>query len=174
MKRSTPKKKIIIICCIVLSLAVLLNVVVLCYDVFNHRSGVVTKISAKTAGLDKIELRINYVFPIGGYSVREVPVNEGEYASDGMIDYDGSLGKYRIMVEFGDMELSTALLMRLQINNILKISPLKLQMKIACPSDHGFVLYIGSDSPIHVDPVKGGEFDPLADTIVIPITLNDA
>lgn len=172
MKRSTKKKKILLWCGILLATAILFNITILCYDVFSHSGGVVTKISAKATGNSTITLKLNYALPSGGYSVRNVSPSEGEYTGDGMIDYGGSLGKYRVIIEFGDAEPSAALSKKLAPDQALKTSSANLQIKIAHPSDHGFVLYIGSDTPISVEPIENGHLKSTFGVIKIPIKLN--
>ena len=135
--------------------------------------GAVTHISAKKKSNSEMELEIAYTWPTGGYSVRNVPEDEGEYVGDGMKDYDGSLGKYRIIIKFGDIEPSMALALQLSINEIIKESPVTLRARIAHPSDHGFVLYIGSDTPISVETVNRGKLKPYGGTIKIPITIEN-
>jgi len=165
-------KKIWIACVICVVVALLLNVGALGYEAFNSGGGVVTRISAKSKGNDEILLKLTYAFPTGGYSVRTVPEDEGEYIGDGMIDYDGSLGKYRIMVKFGDAEPSMRHSLRLLNETTLLHVPVKLKASVAHPSDHGFVLYIGSDTPISVEAVERGELNSIGGTVQIPIYLN--
>ena len=70
-------------------------------SVLQYNTGVATKITAKASDEDNLELKITYFLPMGGYSFREVAEDEGEYCGDGIKDYDGSLGKHRIIIEFG-------------------------------------------------------------------------
>ena len=48
-----------------------------------------------------------------------------------------------------------------------------LRMQIACPSDHGFVLYVGFDRPVSIEPVKFGELNADGGTLRIPIHFVD-
>lgn len=138
-------------------------------EIFQYNTGVVTKISAKTSN-DNIELKIAYFLPMGGYSVREVAENEGEYSGDGLMDYDGSLGKHRIIIKWGDIEPHESL-----PDGIFEIknSVVSLNAKIVHPSDHGFFLYIGSDSPIYVEESNDDDLKGLFGTIKIPIVVGD-
>ncbi len=131
-------------------------------------------IYAKRADSDTIELNIKYPFgSYGGYSVRYVPEDEGEYIGDGMVDYDGSLGKYRIMIKFGDIEPSEELYDYItEENGEIKNAPIKMRIKIAHPSDHGFVLYVGFDEKIYIDPVEYTKLNELGGTIKIKIKTN--
>ena len=116
-------KKLFIICAIVLSVAIVLNGIASVVDSFLLGNGTVTSISVRRKGSDEIVIKIDYILATGGYSVREVPLDEGEYIGDGMIDYDGSLGKYRIIVDFGDISLSTRNSLKFRISdNTLKLS----------------------------------------------------
>ncbi len=166
----TSKRKLIVICCIVLAV-VLFAVFVI--DLLQYNTGVVTKITAATRNNEKLELQMTYFLPMGGYSVREVPEDEGEYIGDGMIDYDGSLGQYRILIEFGDVEPHAIFVRSMFRDGIYELNraDVSLRMKIAHPSDHGFVLYIGSDTPIHIEDTKGNKLDSLFGMIKIPIII---
>ena len=174
-----PSKKIkwlMILCSIALVIVLSVSVVFQHYHIFTGDIGIVTDISTKKINKDTVELRIRYQFPSGGYSVREVPEDEGEYIGDGMVDYDGSLGKYRILVKFGDLGLSTALTKKFVAGETvtLKNDPIKLRAKVAYPSaDHGFVLYIGSDQPIRVEPVENGTLKAFGGTIKLSIPVGN-
>lgn len=177
-KRIGKKKWLIIIGCVVLALVLLVtlpvSVVFNHYDVFREELSLVNGISVRTVDKNNLELRIKYQFATGGYSVRLVPEDEGEYTGDGMGDYDGSLGKYRMIVDFGDISKSTALNLKFAICKrvILKNYPVKILAKVASPSDHGFVLYLGFDQPISVEAVEG-KLDTLGGTLIIPIELEN-
>ena len=168
-------KKLIVVCSIVLALAIVICSVVFVFDIFKYNTGVVRNISVKTKGADEVELKMTYFLPMGGYSVREVPLDEGEYISDGMIDYNGDLGKYRIIVKFGDMSPHTSFIKRMSEDGIFEInhSTVSFKAKIACPSDHGFVLYIGSDTPISVENMSDNELNSFCGTIRIPIRVGN-
>ena len=173
--KSRKIKWLIILCSIALIIALLVSVVFNHYNIFTGDISIVTGISTKMINKDTVELRIKYQYPCGGYSVRVVPEDEGEYIGDGMIDYDGSLGKYRMMVNFGDVELSTALALKFAASETVRIknTPVKINAKVASPSDHGFVLYIGSDNPISVEPVEHGTLNALGGTIKISIAVGN-
>ena len=112
---------------------------------------------------------------MGGYSVREVAEEEGEYCGDGIKDYNGSIGKYRIIIEFGDVEPHKSFAKRENKDGIFEIknSVGSLKAKIVHPSDHGFVLYVGSDDPICVESSKVNNLNGLYGTINIPIGVSD-
>ena len=174
MRRVGQTKKILIFGIAFIVVGLLLNVGLLGYDLFfRGGGGVVTGLSFRATGDDGILMKITYCFPTGRYSVRTVPEDEGEFIGDGMIDYDGSLGKYRIMVDFGDVEPSTLLAWRLLINETVHRSSVRLKVSVAHPSDHGFVLYICSDVPIWVEETGWSDLNPLCGTLRIPIKLNE-
>jgi hypothetical protein len=168
-------KRLIVICSIVLAVAIVIGAGAFVLDIFRYNTGVVRNISVKTKGTDEVELKMTYFLSMGGYSVREVPLDEGEYISDGMIDYNGGLGKYRIMVEFGDMSPHTSFIKRMSEDGIFEINhaTVSFKAKIACPSDHGFVLYIGSDTPISVENISDNELNSFRGTIRIPIRVGN-
>ena len=173
--KSKKKQRLIILCSIIVVIALLVSAIFSRYNIFTGDVGVVTGISTKMINKDAVELSIRYQYPCGGYSVRIVPEDEGEYISDGIIDYDGSLGKYRMMVEFGDVELSTTLVLKFVAGETVRIKnqPVKIRAKVAYPSDHGFVLYLGFDQPISLESLDAGELYSLGGTIKIPIIIED-
>ena len=157
----------------VLALAILISAV--CFFVYmseNYRLGVVTKFSVKQKAADTMEFRIQYLLPSGGYSVRVVSEEEGEYVGDGMIDYDGAIGKYRILVQFGDVDLAKSFANKMDENGVIVLSE-DIRASVATPADHGFVLYIGSDKPISVEFLENGKLNSLGGTIKIPITIEN-
>ena len=101
----TKKKALLIGVGLVLMVAIIVSISIVPYAL-KYNQGVVTKISLNQKNEDTMVLRITYLLPSGAYSIRTVPEDEAEYVGDGMIDYDGSLGKYRIMVNFGEVELA--------------------------------------------------------------------
>ena len=158
------------ILCIALVFAVLIAMkgFVSCYS-----HGAVTGVTASRQGDKKIELRISYVLPTGGYSVRMAEQGEGKYTGDGMIPYDGSLGAHRIFISFGEVAPSAGLLMRKDLNGIIHLSN-GLRACIASPSDHGFVLTVGSDEPISVEEIRNGELNAVGGTLRITVKLAEA
>ncbi len=168
---NAKRNKIIITFCIALSVILIVGSLIFLDAIFQYKTGVMTKITAKTQSQGEINLKINYFFPMGGYSVREVSENEREYIGDGMIDYDGSLGKHRIMINFGDIKPHDSFKKNMAEDGIFEIenSTVTLKAKLVFPSDKGFVLYIGSDTPIRVEDIKGEELKGLFGTISIPI-----
>lgn len=167
----TKKKALLIGVGLVLMVAIIASISIVPYAL-KYNQGVVTRISLNQKNEDTMVLRITYLLPSGAYSIRTVPEDEGEYVGDGMIDYDGSLGKYRIMVNFGDVELAESFVKKMDENGVFLLAD-GVHAKTACPSDHGFVLYIGSDKPISVEPVEHGTMNALGGTIKIAISVGD-
>lgn len=131
----------------------------------------IKSISAENISADGAELKIKYSRAEGAYSVRTVAEDEGEYCGDGIKDYDGLLGKYRILIEFGDAEPSSVLAERYPAGEMVELanSGMILRLKRVHPSDSGFVLYIGSDTPIIADTVEDAELSPFGGTVKIKI-----
>ena len=193
MKEKSNKKRIgfkkwIVVCCVLLAVCLAVGQVVFIADICaNYPGGVIRKVTVTTQNRNELKLNIKYFVGCGGYSVREVPFDEGEYVGDGMIDYDGSLGKYRIIVKFGELSPHLGLMAKcLFVDNIpgtsdarrndafvLKNARVSLRARFACPSDSGIVLYIGSDTPIHVETVRIKNVD-FSGTIRIPIFVGEA
>ena len=165
----TKKKALLIGVGLVLMVAIIASISIVPYAL-KYNQGVVTRISLNQKNEDTMVLRITYLLPSGAYSIRTALEDEGEYIGDGMIDYDGAIGKYRIMVEFGDLELADSFAKKKDENGIFVLAD-GVHAKTACPSDHGFVLYIGSDKPISVEPVENGTLNALGGTIKISISV---
>lgn len=170
--KSIKKKKICILISIVLVVAIIVTAVWLVSYITKYEPSTVTHISIKQRSTDVMELRIRCSFPTGGYSARVVPEDEGEYCGDGMKNYDGALGKYRIMIDFGDVELSDSFVEKMDENGAIKITE-DIRARVAWPSDHGFVLYIGSDKPISVESMENGKLNSFGGIIRIPITVGN-
>lgn len=171
-RQSIKKKNIYILISIVLVVAIVVTAVWFVSYITKYEPGTVTHISIKQRSTDVMELRIRYSFPTGGYSARVVPEDEGEYCGDGMSNYDGALGKYRIMIDFGDVELPDSFVEKIDENGVIKITE-DIRARVASPSDHGFVLYIGSDDPISIESVTNGKLNFFGGTIIIPITVEN-
>lgn len=163
------KKKAVVLVSIILSLLIILGLVI--GSVINN-AGKITKISFEEKNADTAELSINYSFGVGGYSVSAVSETEGEFTGDGMTDYDGSLGEYRILIEFGDVSLGDSFKGRVDENVIMELSD-NVFAKVAHPSGHGFALYVGFDKPISIEAQKGVKLNSLGGTIKIPITFKN-
>lgn len=134
----------------------------------------VQSVSVKRISRDKIELRIKYSYCYSKYGVELVSEDEGEYIGDGVIDYDGSIGKNRILVTFGDDDPTKALTLRYPMGEAVKLTsfPIKIQIKrTPYPSDHGFVLYFGTDADIRIEEVSGAELSEEGGIIRIPIQI---
>ena len=156
---------------VIIIFAVLLAIMVV--DLLQYGNGVIPTITVAKKSDDALELQMTYVLPAGGYSVYNVAADEVEHTSNGSVDYDGSLGQYRIMIQFGDTEPHLFFVKGLFKNEIyeLKKGDVTLKMRIAHPDDHGFVLYIGSDSPIHIEEIESTKLDGILGMIKIPIEI---
>ena len=127
---------------------------------------------------DTANIKIRYsLSSYGRYSVEMMDENEGEFIGDGLIDYDGALGKYRVKVTFGDTELSIPYAMKLLDKHEggfieLKNSPIKVKMRFGSAGDHGVTMYFGFDVPISVEETSG-ELNELGGTVKIPIKISE-
>ena len=155
--------------------AILTSIIVaVCFltDPVDSKNIGVKSVSAKSTGHDTIELKIKYsMYSYGKYYVRSVPEDEDEQGSNGNVDYDGALGKYRIMIGFGDTGTSDELAQNLLKEDVIELdnTKIKIRTKLTKPSDHGFVLYLGFDIPVSVDNIESGKLSQLGGTITIPI-----
>ena len=165
------KKRIAILLVLVIALSGLVVNFVAYISYYNL--GVVTQILIKDKNDNAAQLQIKYLFASGGYSVRSVPMDEGEYTGDGMKDYDGALGKYRILIKFGDVALGDSFYNKRDENGIIQLTK-DMRARVAMPSDHGFVLYVGCDKPISVEAKEGINLNAFCGTIKIPITIQNS
>lgn len=123
-----------------------------------------------------LELPYNYLW--GRWAVSMVPEDAGEDTSNGNIPYDGSLGKYRLLVSFGDSGLTDRFMGKFTAGQTLTLDNVpasfggSLRTKIWTPQDHGFVIYIGSDVPFTVKE-QSGSGEHFYGRITIPITSLD-
>lgn len=130
--------------------------------------------SVKQKGKDTIQIELDYFIPQGqGYSVETVSTYEGEYFGDGCKDYDGSMGKYRIWIHFGDAEPTGELKKRISWREAVKVNfaPAEMKVKMACPDDHGFGIYIGFDQPVVIEDAGSGKLNPLGGTLKLKVKL---
>lgn len=134
----------------------------------------VQRVSVRRISRDQLEIRIKYSSCYSGYGVRLVTEDEGECIGDGVIDYDGSIGKNRILLTFGDDPPAKALALRYPMGEVVKLtnSPIKILVKrTPYPSDHGFVLYFGTDADIQIEEVSGARLSERGGVIRIPIRI---
>lgn len=117
---------------------------------------------------ETVMLIFNYTMLSGSYSVKTVPRSAGEYTGDGEIPYDGALGEYRVMIEFSDTGYTDDFAKKFPVGQMCRLRNVsdsflgEVKVKVVHPSDHGFVIYVGSDVPfaveekiVQVDDVKG-------------------
>lgn len=134
----------------------------------------VRRLSVRSHG-DTVELRLHYFAPTGGYSVFALDEDAGEYVSDGERPYDGSLGRYRIVIRLGDTERAPAFMTAFPFGEAVELrgTPVPMKARIACPDDHGFWLYIGCDSPMAVSEVEYEPLDSIGGVLSVPIVLSE-
>lgn len=129
-----------------------------------------------TGGHITLELPYNYLW--GKWAVSMVPEDADEYTSNGSVPYDGSLGKYRLMISVGDCSLTEAFLERVPVGQTVMLSNVpeafggSLHAKVWTPSDHGFTIYIGSNIPFTIKE-QSGSGEHIYGRITIPITSLD-
>ena len=123
---------------------------------------------------DSGKLTLGYYYLSGGYSVEMLSFDAWEYCGDGMIPYDGALGAYRMMVTFGDTDPTDSLRALFPAGQVVTLkhdSELlgTVKAKLVYPSDHGFVLYVGSDTPFTVTPKSEQNMDHLLGNLKIQL-----
>jgi len=126
----------------------------------------------------KTYLELPYTYAHGGFSVRPLPLDAPEYIGDGEVPYDGALGKYRIMITFGDSDM-TASFSKKFANDIYVLKNTSTEFgvfkaRVRGPSDHGFVIYVGSDTPFTIlEKDYGMGEEKFFGNLRIPITSAD-
>jgi hypothetical protein len=80
------------------------------------------------------------------------------------------MGAYRFLITFGDTDLSDALTDAFPVGEAVPMegASVHVWIKRVHPSDHGFALYVGSDTPLHMEE-GGGGLHPVGGTIRLPI-----
>ena len=127
------------------------------------------------SGKESVDILLHYNNLFGGYSVQMVPFDAEEYGADSMIPYDGALGKYRVMISFGDTNPSASLLEKFQSDRIYELEDVptnfggSLKARITQPQGHGFVLYIGSDVPFTAEEESKRGLDKLFGYVTVTI-----
>lgn len=134
----------------------------------------VYRISVSKAGFDGIKIKLKYSNPTGRYSVVPVDVTEGEYCGDGIKDYDGSLGRYRILIKFGDTDPTGELAEKYPAGEAVELTGVseKIMIKRVHPQDHGFYLYIGFERPVSIESVDSAQLTGRSGTVTIPISFD--
>ena len=134
----------------------------------------VQRVSVKRINDEIIELQIKHHLCYGRYGVELQSLQDPMYVPDGAVQYDGSLGKNRILVTFGDDDPAVSLVRQFSFGEVveLKNAPIRILGKLTNPgSDHGFALYFGMDEDIQIEEVSGAELDEQGGIIRIPIRI---
>ena len=134
----------------------------------------VQRVSVKRINDELIELQIKHSLCYGRYGVELQSPQDPMYVPDGAVQYDGSLGKNRILVTFGDDDPAVSLVRQFSFGEVveLKNAPVRILGKLTNPgSDHGFALYFGMDEDIQIEEVSGAELDEQGGIIRIPIRI---
>ena len=134
----------------------------------------VQRVSVKRINDELIELQIKHSLCYGRYGVELQSPQDPMYVPDGAVQYDGSLGKNRILVTFGDDDPAVSLVRQFSFGQVveLKNAPIRILGKLTNPgSDHGFALYFGMDEDIQIEEVSGAELDEQGGIIRIPIRI---
>lgn len=161
----------------ILIVAIVISIVAaVCFltDPIDRQNAGIRDISVRGNGKQSVDVLLDYSNLWGGYSVEMVPFDAQEYGADGMIPYDGALGKYRVMITFGDTNPAESLTEKFRNGQIYELEVPEhfggsLKARIAHPQGHGFVLYIGSDVPFTVEAESKRGLDKLFGQVKIEI-----
>lgn len=145
------KKRILVIS---LALFSLLAITTITIFALNIDSGV-KEIGIKNSVNDSYTVFVKWS-DISGYSVATVDENEKMYRGERLVEYDGDIGKYRIKIMLSDADLSQKLLSKYSKWEAYDVEGTdgKLRFKIWPNSDHGVIIYIGSDTPMEIKTVN--------------------
>lgn len=162
----------------VIVIAVILCVTVaVCFltDPILEKDWGVENIRITTSWKGVIQLRLDYNHIWGGKAVSLLAEDEPEYTADGSVPYDGALGRYRIMISFGDADRTAAFRDKFPVGQVCELENApevfggSIKVKVVCPADHGFVIYAGSDIPFTVEE-ESSTGEVLFGTWIIPLT----
>ena len=132
-------------------------------------------------------LNLPYTYLWGSWHAEMLPENAPEQSSNGEVPYTGDLGKYRMKLQFGDTDLTGQFLERFPVGRVvtLELPPrmplsgshlvtpaqmagLTLYIKVTIPEDHGFVIYVGSNTPFTVNEYSDSG-ERLFGTLTVPL-----
>lgn len=85
------------------------------------------------------------------YSVKLLPIDAPDMTCNGDVKYDGSMGKYRMRVAIGDVDITQKLRQTYGLDQVHEISTVNgatLKMKVVIPDDAMVFVYVGSDKPL--------------------------
>lgn len=134
----------------------------------------IRRVSVKQISDEEFELRIKYAYCYSGFHVQQLTERDMQYVPDGAVPYDGSLGKNRILVSFGDDEPTASLARQLKFGEVveLKGSPIRILAKAVTPGDHGFAIYFGMDENIQLGEIPQIRFhEQKSGVIRIPVRI---
>lgn len=101
------------------------------------------------------QLELDYRFLLEGEDyfhgwIRKMGPEEGELGPDGMGEYDGALGQYRMMIPFKTTPASYAFRQKYKAGQVYTLDALErysqpLKFKVVYPPDYSVVIYVGSE-----------------------------
>lgn len=114
----------------------------------------IQNIAVKHSDADTIVLQINYI-DVPRFSVRVLDESDEWYSPEFLVPYDGSLGKYCVQIIFHDTAICAKFTEKYSLNEIHDLAGVSsvfghsVKIRAVSTPDHGFVIYVGSDAPIH-------------------------
>lgn len=161
---------------IILTAIVICLAVVICFltDPIDMENIGIKSIAIEKADTNTFDLKLKYSFPSGSYSIENVQKDEGEYCGDGLVEYDGALGNYRILIKFGDTELSKELREKYPAGEVVELenAPIKTRIKCVYSQDHGVYIYVGFDELVDVNEIDNKKLNLFGGTVNIPIRID--
>ncbi len=111
-----------------------------------------------TSGIDHISITDNSIsmqyINVKKYEVKMLSSEDKEIFGDTKVEYNGELGEYRIQITFFDAKPASDFLKKYKVGSVYEVDGYNdvynLKFKWCYNSDHGFVLYFGSDKPLNV------------------------
>ena len=87
------------------------------------------------------------------YSVKELTADDPDFTCNSSLEYDGSMGKYRILISISDIKLTEEFREKYDLDTVYDLvttSDAMIKMKVVCHSTHSVYVVIGSDTPLSV------------------------
>ena len=96
---------------------------------------------------------IEYAGDQYNYSVKKLTEEDPDYTCNSSPEYDGSMGKYRILISISDIEATAKFREKYDFDKVYNLATTIdaiLKLKVACPDTHSVYIVIGSDKPLSV------------------------
>ncbi|MBE5819161.1 MAG: hypothetical protein E7312_08960 [Clostridiales bacterium] len=96
---------------------------------------------------------IEYAGSQYNYSVKKLTEDDPDYTGNSSLEYDGSMGKYRMLISISDIEATAKFREKHdfdKVYNLVTTIDAILKLKVVSPDTHSVYIVIGSDKPLSV------------------------